>query len=262
MNTTSDTTMGDALRDRVALVTGGGRGIGRAIALGLARSGARVAVLARSVSELEQTAALIADQGKPGLAVVADVSDPSAVEAALAAVQNQMGPVNVLVNNAAVVWPLGPSAEIDPGEWAAAVAINVTGVARLSFGVLPGMLELGWGRIVNISSGIAASPAAMLRANAYATTKAAVEAHSLNLASELADSGVTVNVYRPGGVDTAMQAFIRGQDPELVGSELHGRFVHNYQQGTLLTAEQSAASLVVRMGGPDTGQIWDAADRL
>ena len=162
--------MSDALRDRVALVTGGGRGIGRAIALRLARSGARVAVLARSVSELEQTAALIADQGKSGLAVVADVSDPSGVEAALAAVRSEMGPVNVLVNNAAVVWPLGPSAEIDLGEWAAAVAINVTGVARLSFGVLPGMLERRWGRIVNVSSGIAASPAAMLRANAYATT--------------------------------------------------------------------------------------------
>ena len=168
----------------------------------------------------------------------------------------------MLVNNAAVVWPLGPSAEIDLGEWAAAVAINVTGVARLSFGVLPGMLERRWGRIVNVSSGIAASPAAMLRANAYATTKAAVEAHSLNLASELADSGVTVNVYRPGGVDTAMQAFIRGQDPALVGSELHARFVHNYEHGTLLTAAQSAASLVVRMGGPDTGQVWDAADPL
>lgn len=106
------------------------------------------------------------------------------------------------------------------------------------------MLSSGWGRIVtvDISSSVAGNPAGMLRANAYTTTKTALEAHSLNLAAELAGTGVTVNIYRPGGVDTNMQAWIRSQDPVRVGVDLHQRFVHNRVQGALLTPEQSALS--------------------
>jgi 3-oxoacyl-[acyl-carrier protein] reductase len=122
------------------------------------------------------------------------------------------------------------------------------------------MLERRWGRIVNVSSGVAANPAAMIRANAYVTSKAAVEAHSLNLAAELAGSGVTVNVFRPGVVDTAMQAYIREQDVAVVGAGLHRRFVDYFEQGTLLSPEQSASSLLARLASPDTGQVWDTAD--
>jgi NAD(P)-dependent dehydrogenase (short-subunit alcohol dehydrogenase family) len=254
--------MNESLSGRVALVTGGGRGIGRAIALGLADAGARVAVLARSTDEVEQTASLIEERGKPGLAVPADVNVPNQVDAALRAIRDRWGPVDVLVNDAAVVWPLGPSVALDLVVWETALAINVTAVARLTFAVLPAMLERGWGRIANVSSGIAANPAGMIRANAYATSKAALEAHSLNLAAELAGSGVTVNVFRPGGVDTAMQAWIRNQDPVLVGAALHQHFVDNYKEGTLLSPEQSASSLLARLASPHTGQIWHATDRL
>lgn len=255
-------TTNEGLDGRVALVTGGGRGIGRAIALGLADVGARVAVLARSVDEVEQTVGLIDKRGEPGLPVPADVTVPDQLDAALGVIRDQWGPVEVLVNDAAVVWPLGPSTELDVVAWERALAINVTAVARLTFTVLPAMLERRWGRVTNVSSGIAANPAGMVRANAYATSKAALEAHSLNLAAELDGSGVTVNVFRPGGVDTAMQAWIRDQDPVLVGAALHRRFVDNYEQGTLLSPEQSASSLLARLAGPDTGQIWDSTDRL
>jgi 3-oxoacyl-[acyl-carrier protein] reductase len=253
-------TMNEALDGRVALVTGGGRGIGRAIALGLADAGARVAVLARSADEVEQTVALVESRGRPGLPVPADVNVPEQIDAALGAIRERWGPVDVLVNNAAVVWPIGPSAEMDMDAWETALAINVTAVARLTFAVLPTMLQRRWGRIVNVSSGVAASPTGMLRANAYVTSKAAVEAHSLNLAGELAGSGVTVNVFRPGRVDTAMQAWIRRQYPVQVGAELHRRFVDYFEQGTLLSPEQSASSLLARLAGPDTGRVWDRAD--
>jgi NAD(P)-dependent dehydrogenase (short-subunit alcohol dehydrogenase family) len=253
--------MNATLDGRVALVTGGGRGIGRAIAVGLAAAGARVAVLARSANELEETVSLIGERGTPAFAAPADVSVASQVHAALEAIRDRWGPVEVLVNNAGVVRPIGPSAELDLVVWEAALAINVTAVARLTFAVLPSMLERGWGRIANVSSGIAANPAAMLRANAYATSKAALEAHSLNLAAELDGSGITVNVFRPGGVDTAMQAWIRKQDPAIVGPALHQRFVENYKQGTLLSPEQSAASLLACIARPETGQIWDATDQ-
>jgi NAD(P)-dependent dehydrogenase (short-subunit alcohol dehydrogenase family) len=124
------------------------------------------------------------------------------------------------------------------------------------------MVDDGWGRIVNVSSSVAANPGGMPRANAYATTKAALEAHTLNLAAELAGTGVTANVFRPGGVDTEMQAWIRSQTPALVGAELHHQFVSRFQQGRLLTPEQSAASLLPRLGGDQSGRIWDASDPL
>jgi NAD(P)-dependent dehydrogenase (short-subunit alcohol dehydrogenase family) len=251
--------MADRLDGRVALVTGGGRGIGRAIAAGLAAAGARVAVLARSAGELEQTVKLAGDRGGEALALPADVSDPAQVAAVLDRIGERWGAVEVLVNNAAVVWPLGASATVDPDEWAAAIGINVTAAARLSFALLPAMLQQRWGRIVNVSSGIAAHPAGMIRANAYATSKAALEAHSANLAAELDGTGVTVNVFRPGAVDTAMQAWIRGQAPGQIGAELHGRFTRNYEQGTLLTPEQSARSLLTRLPDDATGQIWNAS---
>jgi len=209
---------------------------------------------------VRETAGRITGRGGEALALPADVTDPDQVADALAAIGHRWGPVQVLINNAAVVWPLGPSPAIDPQQWATAVAVNLTAAARLSFMALPGMLEGRWGRIVNLSSGIAANPAGMLRANAYATSKAALEAHTLNLAAELAGTGITVNVYRPGGVDTAMQAWIRDQNPEQIGTALHQRFMHSYQHGTLLTPSQSAASLLRLLPSQDSGQIWNASD--
>ena len=121
------------------------------------------------------------------------------------------------------------------------------------------MLDAGWGRVVNISSGIAAHPEGMVRGNAYATTKAALEAHTVNLAAELSGTGVTVNAYRPGGVNTAMQAWIRRQDPERIGAGLHERFNRNFADGSLITPAHSAAALLTHLAGEDTGAIWDVS---
>ena len=96
--------------------------------------------------------------------------------------------------------------------------------------------------------------------NAYAATKAALEAHTLNLAAEVAGSGVTLNVYRPGSVDTAMQAWFRAQPPAEIGAALHHHFQASYEQGALITPERSARSLLTRLAGEATGQIWNATD--
>lgn len=242
-------------------MTGAGRGVGQATAFGLARHGARVALLARSVDELNRTAAQVNELGGTALVVAADLREPGQVSGAVQRIADELGVVDVLVNNAAVVWPLAASVSLDPGEWATAIAINVTAPATLSFALLPAMLARGWGRIVNVSSGIAAHPAGMVRANAYVTSKAALEAHTLNLAAEIAGSGVTVNVFRPGSVDTAMQAWVRGQDPDRIGTDLHQRFLHSHEQGSLITADQSAASLLTQLQTSDTGQIWNATAR-
>ena len=246
---------------KTALVTGAGRGIGRAVALGLGTAGARVVLLARTTAQLDETRALLRERGVPAGRVSvlpADLADEEdrgrAAAAALAA-----GRVDILVNNAATVEPLGPTAGIKAADLRLAFEVNLVAPAALTAAVLPGMLEAGWGRVVNVSSGIAASPAAMIRGNAYAATKAALEAHTVNLAAELRGTGVTVNAYRPGGVDTAMQAWIRRQDPERIGTGLHDRFNRNYAEGALITPEHTAAVLLARLAGDDTGMIWDVS---
>lgn len=241
---------------RTALVTGAGRGIGRATALGLAEAGARVAVLARSQDELDEVAGTVRAAGGTALVIRADVGDPGQLDEAAQRVGGELGPVDVLVNNAAVVWPLGPTLSISREDWATAVAVNVLAPVTLSALLVPAMVDRGWGRVVNVSSGIVAAPQTMPGGNAYATTKSALEAHTRNLAEELAGTGVTVNVYRPGSVDTAMQAWIRSQSPDEIGAALHQRFVRNHEQGAMLTPEHSAASLLRQLAGDGTGQIW------
>lgn len=249
-----------AFEGRSALVTGAGRGIGRAIALGLVAEGARVALLARSEVELDEVASVVRDRGGVALVLPADMGDSDSVDRAAKLAISEFGIVDILVNNAGVVWPVASSTTIAIADWAATLAINVTGAVQLTLSLLPSMLGQGWGRVVNVSSGIAARPSGMTGANAYATSKAALEAHTLNLAAEIVDSGVTVNVYRPGGVDTAMQGWIRNQPAEQVGAALHGRFIESYERGTLITPEESASSLLRRLPSEVTGMIWDVRD--
>jgi NAD(P)-dependent dehydrogenase (short-subunit alcohol dehydrogenase family) len=254
--------MTGSLAGRTALVTGAGRGIGRAIAIGLAQAGADVLVTARSADEVAYTVAAI-EAAAPGAGkarmMTADLADnrqrQQVIDSGLA-----RGRVDVLINNAATVEPLGASAAIWAGDLRQAFEVNVIAPAVLAAAVVPGMVAAGWGRIVNVSSGIVASPGSMIGGNAYAATKSALEAHSRNLAAELAGTGVTVNVYRPGGVDTAMQAWIRSQDTARIGAALRDRFLESYASGSLLTPQASAAALLAHLLGPDaerTGAIWD-----
>jgi 3-oxoacyl-[acyl-carrier protein] reductase len=245
---------------RVALVTGAGRGIGRAVASQLADGGAQVALLARSVSQLEETAEKLRAGGGVAVVVPGDLAEPGTVSVAVERTVKELGPVDILVNNAAVVQPAGPTVTAGPGAWATAFAINVHAPVGLALALLPSMLERGWGRIVNVSSGIVDHPGAMVGLNAYAATKAALEAHTLNLAAELAGCGVTVNVYRPGSVDTAMQEWFRAQPPDEIGATLSQHFQASYEKGGLISPEHSARSLIARMAGTATGKIWDASD--
>jgi NAD(P)-dependent dehydrogenase (short-subunit alcohol dehydrogenase family) len=220
-----------------------------------------VVLLARTTAQLDETRALLRERGVPAGRVsvlpadLADEEDRDRVAAAALA----PGRVDILVNNAATVEPLGPTAGVKAADLRLALEVNVVAPAALTAAVLPGMLAAGWGRVVNLSSGIVANPAVMVRMNAYAATKAALEAHTVNLAAELRGTGVTVNAYRPGGVDTAMQAWIRRQDPDRIGAGLHERFNRNYAEGALITAEHSAAVLLAHLAGADTGMIWDVS---
>jgi len=247
---------------KVALVTGAGRGVGRATALELARAGARVALLARSLGELEESYESLRACGGAAFVVQADLGDLDGIPEIARRVNSALGSVDILINNAATTEPVGASVSLDPPAWAAALRINVVAAATLAFSLLPAMLERQWGRVVNVSSGIVEAPGMMIRANAYLTSKAALEAHTLNLAAELADSPVTVNVFRPGSVDTAMFDFLC-DSPAMVGSpELREWALRARAEGELTTPDEAARSLLAHLRTDASGQIWDVSDVL
>ena len=241
----------DELRDRVALVTGGGRGLGATIAHELAAAGARVAVLARTPTDVARVAA---DVG--GHAVTADVADRDDVARALDEVAAALGPLDVVVNNAGVVWPLGRTVEVDPVDWEASVRINLLGAFHVTRGALPGMVARGWGRVMFVSSGAASSPG-MPSATAYSVAKAGTDMLTVALARELAGTGVTANAVRPGVVDTPMQTFMRAADRSAVGEEFYTRFHGLHERGELVAPSVPARAIVRLLSTDRTGEVID-----
>ncbi len=182
------------------MVTGGGRGIGRAIALALARAGARLALAARTRDQLDAVASEIAQLGLPAPVVQEmDAADPDSVAAAIERVQAKLERVDVLVNNAGIA-EAAPVARTDLAFWARHLAVNATGPFLLTRAVLPAMLERRWGRIVNIGSMASLEGAPYIAA--YAASKHALLGLTRAVAAETAGTGVTVNAVCPGYVAT------------------------------------------------------------
>jgi NAD(P)-dependent dehydrogenase (short-subunit alcohol dehydrogenase family) len=198
--------MGAALSGQTAIVTGGGRGIGRSLAEALANAGAAVAVAARSQDEVSETAAAIAQAGGRGLAHVADVREAEAVAAMIGEVERRLGPVDLLVNNAGTGEAIGPTWETDPAEWWRDVEVALRGAFLCSHAVLPGMVARGRGRIVNVTS--RSGGLGFPYQTAYASSRAALFVFSEGLAREVAEHGICVFALTPGIVRTAMTEHI------------------------------------------------------
>jgi NAD(P)-dependent dehydrogenase (short-subunit alcohol dehydrogenase family) len=186
------------LKGQVAIVTGGGRGIGRAIARKFAAEGAAVAVAARTVQEIEEVAAEIQKDGGKAAAIAADVSREEDCEKIVRATRAAFGAIHLLVNNAGIYGPVRPAEKITPREWDEVIAVNLRGPFLLSRLVLPEMYERGSGAILNISS-VAAKAAFQLN-SPYAASKAALIGLTHTLAAEAARRGVRVNALSPGPV--------------------------------------------------------------
>ncbi len=186
----------------VALVTGGGRGIGRTCARALSRIGPSVAVAARSKGELERTVAFIEADGGRAIFEVADVADPADVGRMVERVEAGLGPIDLLVNNAGMFGPGERFAETDPALWWRTLEVNLRGSMLCTRAVLPGMLARGRGRVINISSG-QGNRAEPMR-SAYTVSKTALTRFTESLAADHSDSGVTFFALAPGPTPTAL----------------------------------------------------------
>jgi NAD(P)-dependent dehydrogenase (short-subunit alcohol dehydrogenase family) len=202
-----------SLANRIALVTGASRGIGAATALALARAGAHVVALARTVGGLEELDDAIRATGGTATLVPADLKDFAALERLAGALMERYGRLDVLIGNAGILGPLSPLAHVEPAAWDDVIAINVTGNWRL-IRAMDGLLKASdAGRAVFLSSGAAANVRAYW--GPYAASKAALEALVRSYAAETAGTRVRVNLFNPGPVRTRMRAqAMPGEDPD------------------------------------------------
>ena len=213
------------LDGRVVLVTGGSQGIGRAIALTLAREGADVAICARRREPLDATAADIGALGRAAMTVQADVATAEGAQAVVDATHERFGRVDILVNNAGKGSPK-PLLDVDDDDWYASIDLNLMSAVRVARGCIPGMRERGWGRIVNISSRVGREPDEFF--GPYAASKAALINFSKTLANAFSRDGVLTNCVVPG--------LIRGegvQEAAERSAEATGKTVDEVYEATL-----------------------------
>lgn len=188
--------------DGVALITGGGRGLGRAFAIALAKNGLHVAVASRNSEELNTTVSLLCAEQVACIAIPTDVTNDAAVRKMVSITQEQLGPISLLVNAAGVGAPFGPTWETDSEEWWRNVEVNVKGTMLCCKAVVTDMIARRQGRIINLASG--AGTVSVPYMSAYVTSKAAVIRFTEVFADEVHQHGVSVFAIQPGTVKTAM----------------------------------------------------------
>jgi len=247
-----------SLSGRGAVITGGGRGIGKAVARYLAEEGAAIVVSARTTKEIDAVAAELKADGHEAHAITCDVSDEASVQAMAAAAMERLGTVDVLVNNAGIALS-NPVKRLPLEEWNRIMAVNVTGTFLCTRAFLPGMLERSWGRIVNVAS--VAGLRGSKYISAYCASKHAQIGFTRALAAEVAQNGITVNAICPGYVDTPMTEFSISRIAETSGvtpKQARQHILDMSPQKRLIRPEEIAAIAVVLCGKDGEGTSGQA----
>jgi NAD(P)-dependent dehydrogenase (short-subunit alcohol dehydrogenase family) len=248
------------LQDKVALVTGAGRGIGRAIALDYGLEGAKVAVTARTAAELDEVVGTIKSKGGKATAIVADLSDRKTVKRVIQSATDTFGSVDILVNNAGIGSSSDPMPVIDFDDnfWDLTLTLNLTIPYLLSKAVLPAMLKKRWGRIINIASINSKVPS--LHGAAYTASKHGLWGFTKTLALEVANNGITVNAICPGPVHTLMSDRRVEYDAQRRGVSYQDQEASLTPMGRRLEPEE-VSPLAVFLASDDakmvTGQGWN-----
>jgi NAD(P)-dependent dehydrogenase (short-subunit alcohol dehydrogenase family) len=253
---------GHMLHDRVAIITGGSRGIGREIALAYAREGCRVVLAARDEDRLREAAAFIQRETlAEALCFAVDITQKTHLEAMVRAVTARFQRIDILVNAAAIVGPVGRFETCDETEWERTISVNVLGTYQAMRAVIPTMIAQKRGTIVNFAGGGAFG--ARERFSAYSVSKAAVVRLTDAAAMELRDHGITVNGISPGQVNTEMFETMVAAGPENVGEKGWAEFERRKQTGGDPIGEVArfALFLVSEEGRKITGRVmsvqWD-----
>jgi len=243
--------MTQTLADRVAVVTGASRGLGLEIARAYVAAGAAVVVTGRDEATLSDAAGTLRADGAQVEAVRADVSVPEDCARVVGAAEDRFGPVTVLVNNAGVYGPMGAIEDVDWGEWARAIEINLYGPVLMCRAVLPGMRARRYGKIVNLSGGGATAP--LPNISAYAAAKAAVVRLTETFAEELRGSGVDVNAIAPGALNTRMLDEVLAAGPDAVGESFYAKALQQRDSGG--AGLERGAALAVFLASADSDGI-------
>jgi NAD(P)-dependent dehydrogenase (short-subunit alcohol dehydrogenase family) len=230
------------LSGTVAVISGGGRGVGRLLAVELAGAGASVGVIARSGAELAAVAAYIKRSGGTAAAVTCDVSDELAAAAAITQLEQRLGPANLLINNAGVSGPAGQLWNVSPGEWWRTMEINIGGAFTLTRLALPGMIAAHAGRIINITSHAGVYRWPLM--SAYAASKAALIKLTETLAEETREYGVSAFSVDPGLLHIGLSeaALSSPADPRTPEGQISG-----WIRGRLLSGHGTDPAQAVRL---------------
>lgn len=252
------------LAGQVALVTGSGRGLGRAYAIALAKAGAVVSVTARTDSEIQAVQREIEQHGVRALAITADVTNKNALTQLVATVEQQLGPIDLIVNNAGVLRAIGRVTETDADDWWREVEINLRGSFLCSQAVLPGMIARKRGRIINVAS--VGGLFAVDCFSAYSISKTALIRLSESLAIENKEYGIVVFAINPGNVRTSMTEYLH--DSEVVGQRapwMQQNWRQRFAEATDTPIERSVTLVLqLALGQADvlSGRYIDAEDNL